>query len=120
MNTRFRDLGDGLSVEMIATRIELDYTPAGQGELTAIWWGKEFLPLPTGHEQLGNRGDRLETRLSDYATTMLTITDPVTGQEVSLSAAGWVTWAKAFYDHAHNVVNTPEPLETEEEEEMEP
>ena len=120
MNTRFREVAEGLTVEMIATRIELDYTPAGAGELTATWWGKEFVPLPGGHEQLGNRGDRLETRLSDYATTVLTVTDPVTGQEVSLSAAGWVTWAKAFYDHAHNAVNTPEPPPEVEEAEMEP
>jgi len=118
MNTRFREVAEGLTVEMIATRIELDYTPAGAGELTAIWWGKEFLPLPAGHEQFGTRGDRLETRLSDYATTVLTVTDPVTGQEVTLSAAGWVTWAKAFYDHAHNAVNTPEPLPPGDEVEM--
>lgn len=106
-NTRFREVDDGLTVEMIATRIELDYKPAGAGELTAIWWGREFLPVAGSHEQFGTRGDRLETRLSDYAATTLTVTDPVTQQEVSLSAAGWVTWAKLFYDHAHNAVNAP-------------
>lgn len=109
MNTRFREVADGLTVEMIATRIELDYTPAGAGDLTAIWWGREFLKVGDSHEQFGTRGDRLETRLSDYATTVMTVTDPVTGQEVTLSAAGWVTWAKLFYDHAHNAVNAPVP-----------
>ena len=113
-NSRFREVADGLTVEMIATRIELDYVPAGAGDLTAIWWGREFLPLPAGHEQFGTRGDRLETRLSDYATTVMTVTDPVTQQEITMSAAGWVTWAKLFYDHAHNAVNAPPEPEPEE------
>ena len=120
MNTRFREVAEGLTVEMIATRIELDYVPAGAGDLTAIWWGKEFQSLPTGHAQFGTHGHRLETRLSEWATTTRTIWDPVMQQHVTLSALGWVEWGKDFYDHAHNVVNTPEPLEPEEEAEMEP
>lgn len=117
MNSRFREVGDGLTVEMIADRIELDYTPAGAGELTAIWWGREFLPVGDSHEQFGTRGDRLETRLSDYAGTVLTITDPVTEQEVTLSAVGWVAWARKFYDHAHNAQNPPPAEQPEEPEE---
>lgn len=117
-NTRFREVTEGLTVEMIATRIELDYKPAGAGDLTAIWWGREFLKVGDSHEQFGTRGDRLETRLSDYATAVMTVTDPVTQQEVTLSAAGWVTWAKLFYDHAHNVTNQPvQPAPPEEPEE---
>ena len=116
-NSRFREVADGLTVEMIATRIELDYKPAGAGELTAIWWGREFLKVGESHEQFGTRGDRLETRLSDYAATVMTVTDPVTGQEVTLSAAGWVTWAKAFYDYAHNAQNPAPPEQPEEPEE---
>lgn len=116
-NTRFREVADGLTVETIATRIELDYKPAGAGELTAIWWGREFIKVGDSHEQFGTRGDRLETRLSDYAATVMTVTDPVTQQEVTLSAAGWVTWAKAFYDHAHNAQNPAPPEQPEEPEE---
>ena len=113
-NTRFREVADGLTVEMIATRIELDYKPAGAGELTAIWWGREFLKVGDSHEQFGTRGDRLETRLSDHATTTLTIWDPVLQQYVTLSTAGFVEWCKSFYDHAHNAQN-PLPAEQPEE-----
>ena len=117
MNSRFREVADGLTVEMIATRIELDYTPAGAGELTAIWWGREFLPVGGSHEQFGTQGDRLETRLSDYLDTVMTITDPVTGQEVTMSAPGLVTWMRKFYDHAHNAQNPPPAEQPEEPEE---
>lgn len=111
-NSRFRELTPGTTVELIATRIELNYVPAAQGELTAVWWAQEYLPIAGGHEQIGNGGDRLTTRLSEYAATMLTVVDPVTQQEVTLSAAGWVVWAKQFFDHAYNLENpAPEPPE---------
>lgn len=117
-NTRFREVTEGMTVEMIATRIELAYVPAGAGDLTAIWWGREHIALPDGHEQFGTNGDRLETRLSDWATTTRTIWDPVLQEHITLSAMGWVEWGKNFYDHAHNVTNQPvQPAPPEEPEE---
>lgn len=122
MNSRFRELAPGMVVEQIATRIEFSYVPRGMHfpqELTATWWAQEFLPVGDGFQQIGNGGSRLVTRLSDHATTLRTITDPVTGQEVTLSALGAVVWLQDWFDYQHNLENTPVP-EPEPEPEPDP
>lgn len=120
-NSRFREIAPGVTAELISTSIRLDYSPNGletPEALTATWWGQEFIQIGGGHELIGSRGDRLETRLSDWATTTRTIWDPVLQQHVTLSAMGWVEWGKDFYDHAHNVTNQPaQPEQPEEPEE---
>ena len=119
-NSRFREIAPGVTAELIATSIRLDYAPNGletPEALTATWWGQEFIPIGGGHELIGDRGDRMETRLSDWATTTRTIWDPVLQQHVTLSAMGWVEWGKSFYDHAHNAQNPPPAEQPEDPEE---
>ncbi|MGV8863289.1 MAG: hypothetical protein ACOH2T_19245 [Pseudomonas sp.] len=111
-NSRFRELAPDVEVEMIATRIVFDYTPNGlttPQQLRATWWGREFLSVGSGHQSLGEQGSVLETILADHAEVILTVTDPVTQQEVTMSAPGAVTWLMAFYDRAHNLQHLPEP-----------
>lgn len=104
-NSRFRELAPGVVAEMVATRIEMQYVPKGLDTpeaLTATWWGHEFLPVGEGYQRIGDHGHRMVTVLAEHATDTLKITDPVTGQEVTLSAAGAVVWLQEWYDHQHN------------------
>lgn len=113
-NARFKEVSPGVITEMIAVRIIFDYTPDGlttPEQLKATWWGREFLPVGDGFQTLGENGQVIETVLADHAATVLTITDPVTQQEVQLSTIGAVTWLKAFYDHAYNQQFPPSPAE---------
>lgn len=107
-NSRFREIEPGVTVEMIATRIDFSYTPGGQGDLRAVWWAQEYLPVSAGFQRLGVRGERLTTRLSDYADHVLQVTDPITGHPVSLSAAGAAEWLKAWFDYQYNLEHPAE------------
>lgn len=112
MNTRFREMAPGVIAEMIATRIEMHYVPKGLDRpeaLIATWWAQEFLTVGGSYQRIGEGGCRLDTVLAAHATTVRTITDPVTGQEVTLSAAGAVAWLKDWFDYQHNLDMAPTP-----------
>ena len=103
-NARFREIAPGVTVEMIATRIEFSYTPDGAGDLTATWWGQEYFPVGGSYEQLGMGGHRMLTRLSDHAARVVDAgIDPVTGSPIVLSATGAVRWLKAWYNDQYNL-----------------
>ncbi len=108
MNARFRELALGTTAELVATRIEMTYVPAGldtPDALTAVWWAQEYLPIGGGYQRIGEGGARMTTVLADHAAEVLEIVDPVTQQAGSLSAAGAVTWLKAWFDHQYNAEN---------------
>lgn len=117
LNSRFRKLSDDLTAELIATRIEFQYVPNGIStpeELTAIWWAQEFIPVGGGFQRIGDGGARMTTVLADHATAVLSVTDPVTGQSVELSALGAVKWLMKYFDYQYNLENPPEELPDEE------
>lgn len=115
LNSRFREIAPGQTVELIATRIQFDYVPDGLStpeSLTAVWLSQEFLAIGDGYQRIGDRGERMTTVLANHASKVLTITDPVTEQEVSLSAAGAVVWMQAWFDYQHNREHpAPAPIE---------
>ncbi|MEG3194042.1 hypothetical protein SNE32_17610, partial [Lysobacter sp. D1-1-M9] len=89
-------------------RIEFNYSPGGVGELTAQWWAQEYLPVGSTFQRIGDHGERLTTRLSDYAATVLEAgVDPVTGQPIILSAAGAVQWLRYWFDYQINLERGP-------------
>ena len=107
-NTRFRELAPGMEVELIATKIQFNYTPDGLStpeSLTATWWSQEFLPVGAGYQSIGDVGYRMETNLAEHASRTLAIFDPVLQQDVTLSAIGAVQWLKGWFDFQHNLEN---------------
>ena len=116
-NARLKELVPGTEAELIATRIEFNYTPNGltsPESLTATWWAQYYIPLGEGYQRIGDDGDRMSTVLADHATTTLEVNDPVTGQVVSLSAMGAVKWLMKFFDYQYNLENPQEELPNEE------
>lgn len=108
MSARFREIAPGVIAELVATRIEMTYVPAGldtPDALTAVWWAQDYLPIGGGYQRIGEGGARMTTVLADHAGAVLEIVDPVTQETVSLSAAGAVTWLKAWFDHQYNAEN---------------
>lgn len=111
-NSRLRELAPGVVAEMVATRIEMQYVPKGLDTpeaLTATWWGQEFMPVGEGYQRIGDVGHRMVTVLAEHGADTLDITDPVTGQAITLSAAGAVVWLQRWYDYQHNREHAPEP-----------
>lgn len=109
-NARFRELSPDVTAEMLATVINFNYTPKSESSpesLVAIWQGKEFLSFDGNYTPLGTNQHTMATVLADHFATTQTVTDPVTQQEVTMSAAGAVAWLKAWYDYQYNL---PDPL----------
>ena len=114
-NARFRELAPSIISELIATRVEFTYVPKGLSspeQLYATWWAQEFIPVGEGYQRIGENGDRMTTVLADHADAVLEVTDPVTGEVVSLSALGAVKWLIKFFDYQYNLEN-PVPQEEE-------
>lgn len=115
-SARFRDLGNGITGELMADQVQLFYDPTTQ-QARVIFNGNEYIDVGVqNYLAIGTMHDALEVDLSDkMANCYGGGTDPVTGIDLSqVSVAGLMIILKVAYDvfvneRAAAQVPTPTP-----------
>lgn len=106
-NSRFVDLGGGMSAELISDQIQIFYDPTTQA-CRAIFNGHQYIKPAAVYLKVGDKNDMLHVQLDNrmldrVVPAGLGILDPVTGIDLSqVSIAGMVILHKFAYDKFHN------------------
>lgn len=104
-NSRFIDLGDGQTAELIAHQTQLYYNPTSQ-QVRAIFNAYPYLLIGGKYLRVGERLDVLDVDFSARMTELLAEPgdiDPVTGQPLDqISGLGMLLLMKRAYNKHHN------------------
>lgn len=105
VNSRFRDIGNGVVVEMISNQTQIFYDPTTQAA-RAIFNGQSYMLVNGKYIQVGTENDILHVdfgdKLADRPSKPGDI-DPITGADLSqISILGVMIIVKRAYDNYHN------------------
>lgn len=105
-NSRLQELPNGITTEIIATVVHIDYDPTTQAA-SVIFSGRQYMQPSEGqYMRVGDALDNLGVNLSERMTEIVGKAgdvDPVTQADLSaITLAGVMTLVKRFYDTAHN------------------